>query len=271
MIASPPLTGQRVLVTRPVRQAERFRIALEAVGADVTVVPTIRVGPPSDTRRLGRAARTLETYDWVVVTSVNAVERLASALEAVGAADGLRRRGVAAIGPATGEAVRALGCPECLVPTVYRGEALAESIIAATPADRRAGVRILIAQAETARAVLRNRLIEAGAVVDVAPAYSVEVNWAAQEKLLEFIEWGKGDWLTFTAASAVRAFVELAGAQTGGASVAAISPVTAAAVAELGLPIHAVASDHSAPGLVDALIEAVRARMVPKQENGFST
>ncbi len=246
-------------------------MALETAGARVTVVPTIRIGPPSDPECLASAAGALETYDWVVVTSVNAVERLASALEAVGDTEGLRSRRVAAIGPATAEAVRALGCPECLMPRVYRGEALAECIIATTSADRRAGTRILIAQAETARDALREGLIQAGAVVDVAPAYSVEVNWAAQETLLEFIEWGMGDWLTFTAASAVRAFVELAGAQTGGASVAAISPVTAAAIAEVGLPIHAVASDHCTPGLVDALIQAVGTPAVPTPENGLST
>lgn len=261
MIASAPLSGQRVLVTRPPRPAERLRVAFEAAGATVLSLSTIRLRPPTDPERLIRAARSLDTYEWVVFTSVNAVERMAAALEEVGDAEGLRDRRVAAIGPATADAVRSMGA-ECLVPEVYRGEALADRIIAATPRDRRAGARILIAQAECARGVLRERLAATGAEVEVAPAYSVEVDWSTREALLEVVELGQVDWLTFTAASAVRAFVELVGAQTGGGSVAAISPVTAAVVAELGLPVHVVASDHSMPGLVAALIRAGGAQPV---------
>ena len=118
-------------------------------------------------------------------------------------------------------------------------------------------MRVLIAQAEIARRVVFERLSQAGALVDVAPAYSTMINWSIRDKLLDFIEMRAPDWLTFTAASTVNAFVELVGPQTGGALVAAISPVTASAVVEAGLPVHSIAVEHTSTGLVEALIQAV--------------
>ena len=248
---SPPLAGQHVLVTRPAGQAEGFRTLLEAAGATVTTAPTIRLIPPSDPAALRRATARLAEYDWIVLTSVNAVHRLGEAAPEAGA---LATGRFATVGPATADALRALGVAECLVPPIHRGEALADEIIVATDPDRLSDVRILLVQAERARPVLRERLVAPGARVDVAPAYDVEVNPDVRDALRAFIERGRGDWLTFTASSAARAFVQLVGAQTGGAIVASISPVTASTLSELGLPVHVVAATHSMPGLVDALV-----------------
>ena len=251
---SPPLAGQHVLVTRPAGQAEGFRTLLEAAGATVTTAPTIRLTPPSDPGALRRAAARLAEYDWIVLTSVNAVHRLGEAASKADSMGALATGRFATVGPATADALRALGVAECLVPPVYRGEALAEEIIAATDPGGLSEARILLVQAERARPVLRERLVASGARVDVAPAYDVEVNRDVRDALREFIELGRGDWLTFTASSAARAFVQLVGAQTGGALVAAISPVTASTLSGLGLPVHVVAATHSMPGLVDALV-----------------
>lgn len=251
---SPPLAGQHVLVTRPAGQAEGFRVLLEAAGATVTMAPTIRLTPPSDPTWLERAAARLAEYDWVVLTSVNAVRRLAEAASEADSMCALAAGRLAAVGPATADELRALGAAECLVPPAYRGEALADEIVAAIDPGSLPAARILLVQAERARPVLRERLVASGARVDVAPAYAVEVNRDVRDALREFLELGRGDWLTFTASSAARAFVQLVGAQTGGALVAAISPVTASTLAGLGLPVHVVAATHSIPGLVDALV-----------------
>lgn len=252
-----PLAGQHVLITRPPGQNRPLRARLEAAGAAVTTASTIRLVPPTDPLALPRATERLAAYDWVVVTSVNAVDRLAEALRAAGRPKALRTCRLAAVGPSTAAAARSNGATDCLVPTVYRGEALADGIVAATRPEARRGVRVLLVQAEGARPVLRDRLRAAGAEVEVAPAYAVEANRGVRTRLLEFIELGRGDWLTFTASSAARAFARLVGPQTGGARVAAISPVTAATLAELGLPVHVVAETHSMPGLVEALVRAV--------------
>ena len=251
-----PLAGQHVLVPRPPGPARRLRARLEAAGATVTTASTIRLTPPADGGALRQAVERLGAYDRIAVTSVNAVERLAGALRAAGRPGALETCRLAAVGPATADAARAHGATNCLVPPVYRGEALADTIVKETRPGTGSRMRVLLVQAEGARPVLRDRLVAAGAAVDVAPAYAIDVNRSVRDALLEFIELGRGDWLTFTASSAARAFVRLVGPQTGGGLVAAISPVTAATLMELGLPVHVVAATHSMPGLVDALIRA---------------
>lgn len=252
----PPLAGQHVLVTRPAGQAGTLRTLLEAAGAMVTTAPTIRLTAPSDPTALERAAARLPAYDWVACTSVNAVGHLAEAARRLESSLERAAARFAAVGPATADALRTLGVAECLVPPVYRGEALADEIVTGIRPEKLPEARVLLVQAEGARPVLRERLVAAGVRVDVAAAYAVDVNREVSDALREFIERGRGDWLTFTASSAARAFVQLVGAQTGGALVAAISPVTASTLSALGLPVHVVAATHSMPGLVDALVSA---------------
>lgn len=261
VLTAAPLAGQRVLVTRPASQSAGMRRALERLGARVTAIPTIRIDPPTDPVPLETAAASLRDYDWVVLTSVNGVERLAAAAERVPGGPGAWREArIAAIGPATAAAARAAGAAPSLVPGEYRAEALAAALAREAAAEGRglAGVRVLLARAEEAREVLPDRLAEAGACVDVVTAYRTRVNQEAGPRLLGLIEAGAIDWLTFTASSTVRGFVQLVGPQTGGARIAAIGPVTARTVVAAGLPVHAVGAEYTTRGLIDALVDVVR-------------
>ena len=254
-----PLAGRTVLVTRPAERAGSLRQAFERVGARVVSIPTTRFGSPDDPALLARAVERIDVYDWVVLSSVTGVDRLAGELEKTGAGlEGLRRARVAAVGPATADALARLGVPEPLTPETYVGESLARAVIRSTPANRREGARVLVARAQEARPELPTLLREAGFEVDEVAAYATRVHRAARDELTAAVESGDLHWLTFTAASTVRGFVELVGARTGGARVAAIGPVTGAVVRDLGLPLDARASTSTAEGLVDAVVEAER-------------
>ena len=124
----------KVVVTRPAAQAARVVHALEEAGHDVVVCPLIGIEPlgsdPIDTTR----------YDWVVITSANGADQFAR-----------RRTGslprVAAIGPATADALRAHGIEPALVPQ----EPSQEGLVAELP---RPPGRVLLAAAEGARRLL---------------------------------------------------------------------------------------------------------------------
>jgi uroporphyrinogen III methyltransferase/synthase len=67
------------------------------------------------------------------------------------------------------------------------------------------------------------------------------------------------DWVTFTAGSAVRSFVEAAGgadALRGGPRLASIGPATSEALRALGLEPDLQAQEHTPAGLIDALVGA---------------
>ncbi len=271
-VSRAPLSGRTILVTRPAGQGRSLARRLESAGAIPVLLPTIRIADPRDRAPLLEAADRLETYDWIVLTSVNGVRRLLAALAERGSGGAaLAGRRVAAIGPATAAALRAAGATGVTVPRAYRAEALVEAILAAeaptravgpAPSDASAGAlegrRILVPRAAEARAVLIERLRAAGARVDVVPAYETRIEHAAAARLERLLSERALDWVTFTSSSTVRAFVDLVGARTGGARVAAIGPITAATAADLTIPADAVAREYTTRGLVEAIVEAER-------------
>jgi uroporphyrinogen-III synthase len=250
---SESLGGLRIAITRPQGQADSFAERLEVLGAVVIRFPTIAIAPPSDTGLLDRALARLDSYDWVIFTSANGVDHLWKRGTAIGADMGaIRRCRVAAIGPATADALRKRGVEPDLVPDEF----VAEAILDALPDVR--GLRILLPRADIARPVLRDELIACGAQVDQVAAYRTV---PAQPDAAAFAALRTGvDIIAFTSASTVRNFAGLVGDELddmlSGVRVACIGPITAQAARELGLPVHVVASEYTVEGLVEAILTA---------------
>ena len=195
---------------------ERLAERLRAGGFDVVAAPLIRVeaidGPPIEAER----------YDWILVTSRNAVEPLLRRLQG-------RPGRVAAIGPGTAEALRALGIEPDLVAERSTQEGLAGEF--PNPPGR-----VLHAAAEGARDVLVREL---GA--ELVPLYrTVE---------LEVASFPDADLVVLASASAARA---LAALRTDLACVS-IGPVTSAEARRTGLEVVAEAESHDLDGLVAAV------------------
>src|SRR5512142_922492 len=112
---------KRILITRPRAQAGDFAEKLSAAGFEPIFFPVIEIRPIENNVALERALSKLECYEWIVFTSVNAVDVVARSEATMQSPDGLRgllRRGasrsdistrVAAIGPKTAEALQARG------------------------------------------------------------------------------------------------------------------------------------------------------------------
>jgi len=257
-----PLFGKRVLITRPEGQSDEMARLLRDAGADPVELPTVRIAAPRDPGLLANAVAHLHAYTWVVFTSVNGVEATFSALDATqrdARAFGAAR--IAAIGPATAAALLKRGIRADVVPSEYRGEAVAEAILAASSNLR--GAKVLLPRAEVARDVLPDMLRSAGATVDVVPAYRTEPASAEDfGHIRQRLEDGTLEIVTFTSSSTVKQLVDGLGANAqtllSQVAVAAIGPITADTARELGLTVSVTASAYTAPGLVAALIEHYR-------------
>jgi len=190
--------------------------ALEAEGREAESCPLVAIeelpGPPLRT----------DGYDWVLLTSRNAVDaffvRLDSALPKV-----------AAVGQGTAEALRERGVEPDLVARVSTQEGLAAEL------PRPAG-RVLFPAAEGARGVLVREL---GA--DFVPVYRT-VDLVPES-------FPGADLVVLASPSAARAFAAL------GADVPCVSigPVTSAEARGLGLRVVAEADSHDRVGLVAAV------------------
>jgi uroporphyrinogen III methyltransferase/synthase len=290
-----PLVGTSVVVTRPAEQAEALARPLENLGADVLLVPTIRIVPVPLGDEIRTAVTRLAEYQLVVFTSVNGVVEFLGRMAECGVApEALAGATVAAIGPRTAAALAARGVAVGLVPEEYVAEGLLAALEAAgqgSPAGalggrptshvRGAPARVLLPRAREAREVLPDTLRERGAIVDVLPVYdTVPVEGLA----LPLDRIAAADYLTFTAASTAEHFVELArralcdespagaGGDEGegaggplakrlaGARIVSIGPATSEAVRAVGLTVALEAADHDVHGLVSAIVADVASR-----------
>ncbi len=239
-----PLFGRRVVVTRTAGQAPALARLLRRQGAEPLFVPTIDVVEPADGGASLRAAvGTLPDYDWVVFTSVNAVERVLARVRDARDFGGAR---VAAVGPGTAEALTGWRVAADLVP----GRAVAEALVADFPPPGPAGGRVLLPRAESGRAVLPDGLRAAGWTVDVVAAYRTLAAPLAPGAVDAA---SSADAICFTSASTVTGWVEAGGRPATPPVVACIGPVTADAARAAGLAVSVTGEPHTLDGLVDAL------------------
>ncbi|MEW6635735.1 MAG: uroporphyrinogen-III C-methyltransferase [Actinomycetota bacterium] len=253
-----PLFGRRIVVTRARAQAGELSAELGRLGAEVLEFPTIEIRPPEDFGPLDAAIRDLDSFDWIVFTSVNGVEAFLERL----AHHGLDVRAlprdakIAAIGPATAERIRVAGLRVDVVPGEYRAEALIESVTG----ESLRGKRVLIPRAKVAREVLPERLREAGAEVVVPPAYeSVPAAEGAGELERRLLA-GEVDCVTFTASSTVENFARAFGEGEAArllsrTRVACIGPITAHTARACGIEPDVEAGEYTIPGLVEAVVD----------------
>ena len=251
-----PLFGRSVVVTRAREQASGLAQELARLGADVIQCPTIEIRPLPDYAELDAAIERLSEYAWLIFTSVNGVRWFWSRLEAAGKdsrALGLCR--VAAIGPATAEALEARGIRPDFIPERYVAEGVVEGLLARGGVD---GVRMLLPRAARAREVLPEELRKAGAQVDVISAYETVPAAARKDEVLERMRTGRLDCVTFGSSSTVENFLSLIPAETLRAHpevrLAAIGPVTAKTLEAHGLPCHIMPEEYTIPALVRALV-----------------
>lgn len=256
-IEERPLEGRTIVITRARAQAQRFAQLLEAAGARVLQAPTIVIEPPASWELLDTALGSLDSFTWVVFTSVNGVAMVDRRLSARGLAwAAIARKRVAAIGPATAEALAEHGVRVELVPTEYRAEALVEALRRLVgPADR-----VLLPRAKETRDVLVVELRRLGVTVTEVPAYQTRRIEDGVVRLREALASGSVDAVTFTSSSTARNFAEQfsdneRSAWRGRIAVASIGPITAATAAEYGLSTDVMPSEYTIPALARALAD----------------
>jgi uroporphyrinogen III methyltransferase/synthase len=252
-----PLFGLRVGITRPACQAGATVERCLELGAEPVLMPTIEIRPPADWTSVDRAIGRLDEFDWLVFTSVNGVDSFFQRMWDLGHdARMLSAQRIAVIGEATSQALTAWKLRANLVPDSFRAEALAAALKAQV-----AGRRVLWVRASRGRDVLSNELSVAGASVEEVVAYQNLDCDSLPSAALVTLEEGRLDWIGLSSPSIARNLSRLltpsARNQIGRATrLAAISPVTAEAAQEVGLPVHAVANQYTWDGLFDSIVQA---------------
>lgn len=256
-----PLFGKRVVVTRSKEQASQLTGRLRELGADVLEIPAIRFETPTRREDIVDALLELHSYDWLVFTSANGVDKFFEYffkqfkdLRDIG---GVR---IAAVGPGTAAKLKAMHLQVDVMPDDAQGVSIASALSEFETVEN---LRICLLRAEVANPELPRALEEKGAIVDDIGIYRTVAD--TTENGVASARFGKegADWILFTSGSTVEHFhtrfdLPKAVKQFPQLKLASIGPETSRKLTELGLKPSMEASVHTLDGLVEALLKTER-------------
>ncbi len=254
-----PLFGLSIGITRPEDQADDIASQIVRLGGEPVLMPMIEVGPmpESSTAGIREVLRRIAEFDWLIFTSVNGVSEFFRHL--FDAALDVRCLGsvkLAAIGTSTAERLRTFGLKADLIPSQFRGEALAAEVSSVAK-----GQRVLWARATRGRDVIPEMLTAAGIHVEQLTVYDNRDVQTFSPEIIARLKNHSLDWIGLSSPSIARRFADLL--QAAGISpnelqtkLVTISPVTSSAATDFGLKVSAEATTYTWAGMLDAIQEA---------------
>jgi uroporphyrinogen-III synthase len=253
--APSSLVGKRIVITRAAAQSEALAKELSIRGAIPAVLPLVSFAEPEDSEPLDRAIAEITQFDWIILTSaqaVRAVMQRAADLQQPLIREGSRLR-VACVGPVTADAARKASFPVEYIATAHSGVALANEL-----GSRLQGAKVLLPRSDRANPDLPEALQRYGAQVTEVIAYRTLRPGETDQDGLKRIVNGEADAILFFSPSAVQHFAELVGPEKlrlvqDKLALTAVGPVTAKALNEAGVRRAVVAADTTAALVLEAL------------------
>ncbi len=251
-----PLFGQRILVTR--EHSSDFE-QLEELGAEIIEFPTIKIAPPADWTELDNAIAKIESYNYLIFTSINGVNfffrRLFEKARDIRDLKGIK---ICAVGTKTASAIKKYGIKVDMVPEEFNAEGLIKLFISE---HRLRGQRLLLPMAEVAREIFPDRIRKLGGEIDVVTAYRTVKPETHGKRLKRFLKEGKISIATFTSAGTFNNFMEImdkdAEILLKDVAIAVIGPVTAKAVEKAGLKANIMPREATIEAMLTEIINWV--------------
>lgn len=257
-----PLSGKTVLVSRSTGQSSQFTRLLQQQGATVFEMPTLEIMSPSSWEGLDAAIACLTDFDWLVLTSTNAVEyffeRLGSQLQDV---RGLSAIKIAVVGEKTSQSLRQRGLQPDFVPPDF----VADSMVVNFP-ESVAGKKILFPRVESGgRDVLVKEFGDRGATVTEVAAYQSGCPAKISPSALAALQNRSIHIITFASSKTVKNFCQLLENALGEGwqtcleevAIASIGPQTSKTCKALFGRVDVEAQEFTLEGLTQAVVRLV--------------
>ncbi len=249
------LWGAKIVVTRARAQASGLIERIRDKGGEAIEFPSIEIIREADLKTLHTAFVNIDNYNWIIFTSVNAVDIFFQELSEQGIdIRNLYGIKICAIGPATSAQLEKRGLIVDVVPEEY----MAEGIIAELGMQIKEGDRVLLPRARDAREILPKALQELGALVDEVLLYEAIAAAHVNPSIMLEIRNGQVDYISFTSSSTVRNFVKIVGKEhiediNRQVKIACIGPITANTARENGFTVDIMPESFT----IDALFQSI--------------
>lgn len=249
------LAGKRIVITRSAAQSEAIARELSARGAIPVVLPLVAFAEPEDFAPLDMAIAGIQKFDWMILTSAQAVRSLVKRGEELkqGLVRGESKPKIACVGPVTAGAARQAGFAVEYVAETHSGAGLAGEL-----GSKLAGAKVLLPRSDRANPDLPLALKRQGAEVSEVIAYRTLRPSAVDERDLGQIADGAADAVLFFSPSAVHHFAEMFGGEQFRAlqdklAITAVGPVTEKALRGAGVQRTLLAEDTTSAAVIEAL------------------
>jgi uroporphyrinogen III methyltransferase/synthase len=253
-LANKPLFGRSIVVTRDADSNADFAAKIIAKGGNPIEFTTIKIKPLTQMNTFLQTLAKIAEYDWLIFTSANGVTVLFDALQKLDKdARVFASAKIAAIGSETAAKLSEFAIIADFVPNVFTSKELGKQLIAFTNLKNK---KVLLLRSQLASNELSELLKSAGTEVDNVPVYTTVTVKNKCSPLIEKIERGEIDWLTFASPSSAKGFFEQIPAalvNSNNIRVASIGPVTSEQLKNLGLKVDVQAVEHTIDGLLAAI------------------
>lgn len=268
------LKGKTILVTRAGKQAQDLANLLKEHDALTIEIPMIEIGPPSSWKDIDTALGALDSFDWIVFASSNAVSALQNRLAQLGLNLPFDRVRVAAIGSSTAKTLKALGYNADFTPSSFVAE---DFVTEFSDSVELKDKRILWPRTNVGRKFISEELSRLGATVVEVESYSTNLPGDADtisERVTGLIVEKQLDVITLASSQTVKNFCHLLRVgvkarfqlsdseldnamlhHTKDVVLAAIGPITAETTRSLLGRVDLQAEKFSAEGLVSQLLQ----------------
>ena len=252
-----PLRDIGVLVTRADHQQSDIASLIENEGGTPYSIPLIKIDSPDSWKDADSAVSKIDSYDWILFTSVNAVDGFIGRVKYAGKdINHLFPKKIAAVGSKTKKRLEENGLKVSLQPKIYDGENLLKSFNKEDLIEK----KILFPGAEDGRELLIDGLINIGAKVNSVPVYrTIPNDEVSSNELISLFEDGVIQVATFFSPSTFRVFLSHLPTKVAENTInktvalAVIGSTTSKYVNGLGFKTEIVPEEHTAFGLIEAM------------------
>jgi uroporphyrinogen III methyltransferase/synthase len=252
-----PLKGKTIVITRTIEQSRESASALTSLGANVIIVPTLEIIPPSDWSKFDSVVAHPEKIDFIIFTSVHSVEMFSKRCRELGALINYNRTKVVAVGNKTSSYCHKNNINVNIIPDKFSAEGVIESLSKYNLKNK----VVFIPRSAIGREELPSGLKVLGAIIKSVAVYNVGI--PSSENLqhrLQLLESTKVDLFIFTSPSTFENFLQIADIKNpfqyfSKFDVAAIGPTTKEAIESKKVKVKILPDEFTINGLTKKIVE----------------